>query len=255
MKPIVILEHLAHEHPGLLRRVLERRALPWRTIRLHEGEPVPASPEELGGLIVLGGDMNTDETDRYPHLEDERRLLAAGVAAGVPILGLCLGAQLLAEATGGKVTHGQPEIGFIPVTRTPEGCADPLLSAFIDGSPTFNGHGDSITAGPGAVILASSGQAPIQALRVGARAWGLQFHPEFDADLVATYIAASGVPAYLRANGWEPDALLAEARRHDVAHQQMGAALLDRWLDLAVDAAILHRHTTAPAGGTRGGQA
>lgn len=229
----MVLEHLPHEPPAVLGRVLDASGTPWRTVRLHAGDPVPRDPAALGGLVVLGGDMNTDDDDRHPHLREERALLGRCVAAGTPVLGLCLGAQLLAEATGGRVAHATPEIGFLPVTRTPAGRDDPLLSALPDHSPTFNAHGDLITLGEG-VLLASSAQTVVQAFRVGERAWGLQFHPEFDADLVQGYVTAPGVPAYLRANGWEPARLLAQARRHDAAHQRMGGALLARWLELAV---------------------
>ena len=234
MQPIVVLEHLPHEHPGVLAEVLDGRAVPWRTARLHAGDPVPAGPAGLGGVVVLGGDMNTDQTAQFPHLEDERRLLTVCVAAGTPVLGLCLGAQLLAEAVGGTVVHTTPEIGYIPLRLTPAGGDDALLSVLADGTPTFNAHGDTIAAAPGAVVLAGSAQTARQALRVGERAWAMQFHPEMDAGMVAEYIRATGVPAYLRANGWEPEDLLAEAHRHEAAHRAMGAALLGRWVDLAV---------------------
>lgn len=242
---IAVLEHLPHEHAGVLTGVLDRRGVGWRTVRLHAGEPVP-EPGQLGGLVVLGGDMNTDEDDRHPHLADERRLLGACVAAALPVLGICLGAQLLAEATGGRVTHERPEIGFVPVHRTAAGDADALLSAFPDGSVTFNAHGDAITPGADAVVLARSADTPVHAFRVGESAWGVQFHPEFDADLVAGYVRAPGVGAYLRANGWEPDALLAEARRQDQAHRRMGAALFDRWVDLALLSASSPRTPAGP---------
>jgi GMP synthase-like glutamine amidotransferase len=234
MPQVTVLEHLPHEHAGLLGRVLAEDRVAVRTVALHAGERVPRHPVEVGALVVLGGDMNTDQTDAFPHLVDEVRLLGACVEAQTPVLGLCLGAQLLAEATGGKVTHGEPEIGYVPVRRTPEGRRDPLFAAFDDGARTFNAHADQITTGPDAVVLAASAATPVHAFRVGPRAWGVQFHPEFDAALCAGYVRAPGVEGYLRGAGWDPAALLAEARRHDAAHQAMGARLLRRWLSLAL---------------------
>jgi len=237
VQPITVLQHLSHEGPGVLADVLDGRGLVWRSVALHDGEPVPRDPRALGGLVVLGGDMNTDEEDRYPHLAEERRLLAACVDAGTPVLGLCLGAQLLAEAAGATVVHGRPEIGYVPVTRTAAGRDDALLSTLEDGTRTFNAHGDHVVAGPATTVLATSEQTAVHALRVGERAWGVQFHPEVDAAFVAGYVQAPGVPAYLRANGWEPGALVAEARRHDADHRRAGAALLGRWVDLVAGVA------------------
>jgi GMP synthase-like glutamine amidotransferase len=226
---ITVLEHLAHEGSGVLGEVLDAAGADWHVVRLHAGDAVPADAD---ALVVLGGDMNTDEADRYPHLTDEVALLRRLVPHGVPVLGICLGAQLLAEATGGAVTHGQAEIGYPPVTLTAEGRRDPLLGVLGEATPTFNAHGDHIAVGPEATVLASSAATRVHAFRVG-RAVGVQFHPEIDAAFVMGYVAAPGVEAYLGSHGWTGARLLAEARARDAEHRAMGARLLGRWVELA----------------------
>lgn len=247
MPDVVVLQHLPHEHAGVLRQLLAGSGLGSRTVQLWRGEPVP-EPDGIGALVVLGGDMNTDQADEYPQLSHEVALLERCVAGGVPVLGICLGAQLLAMATGGHVMHGAPEIGYVPVHLTPAGRQDHVLAELPDATPTFNAHADTIALGPDAVLLAHSAATPVHAFRVGPAAWGVQFHPEFDAALVAGYIAAPGVDAYLRGGGCDPQALLAEARTLDAAHTAMGAALFTRFLRAA---ALVGRGSAA--GGWHGG--
>lgn len=230
---VTVLQHLPHEHAAVAGEVLHARGYRVRTVRLWEGEPCPGDPDGLGALLVLGGDMDSDDKERYPFLADEVALLRRCVAAGTQVLGLCLGAQLLAEATGGRVDHGEPEIGYPVIHRTDAGRADPVLAALDDGTPAFNGHRDYVTPGQGSVVLARSAACPVQAFRTGT-ALGLQFHPEIDAELVAGYVAVPEVRAYLRGAGWEPEALLAEARRRDPEHRAMGWRLLDRWAAVAL---------------------
>jgi len=230
---VTVLEHLAHEGSGVLGEVLDGAGADWYVVRLHAGEPVPGDAD---ALVVLGGDMNTDDVDGYPHLRDEVDLLRELVPRGTPVLGICLGAQLLAEATGGSVSHGDAEIGYPAITLTDEGRRDELLGVLGDATPAFNAHGDHIDAGPGATVLASSAATRVHAFRV-ARAVGVQFHPEIDAAFVEGYVTAPGVEEYLAANGWTGARLLAQARSHQAAHRAMGARLLRRWVDLVGAAA------------------
>jgi GMP synthase (glutamine-hydrolysing) len=229
---VTVLQHLPHEHAALAGELLEARGHRVRTVRLWDGQACPADPREVGALIVLGGDMDTDERDRYPFLADEVRLAGRCVEAGTPVLGICLGAELLAEATGGRVRHGVPEIGYPEIHRTDAGRTDEVLGALADGTPAFNGHHDHVEVGAGAVVLAYSDLSPVQAFRVGS-ALGLQFHPEADARLVSGYVRVPEVRTYLRDAGWDPGALLAEACSRDAAHRAAGARLLGRWLDVA----------------------
>lgn len=229
---VTVLQHGPWGGPGVVGRQLMARGVELDVRKIYDGDAVPDDPPEA--LIVLGGQMCTDEKAVYPFLEMETVLLGKCVASETPTLGICLGAQLLAEATGGSVRHGVAEIGFPAVRRTEAGRDDPVLSAFADGTPTFNAHRDFIAAGPDAVVLAESDATPVHAFRVGTRAYGLQFHPEMDAPQVERYASAGQPGAYLRRHGWEPSNLIALAHRHDAHHRQMGERLADRWLEEVV---------------------
>jgi GMP synthase (glutamine-hydrolysing) len=229
---VTVLQHGPWGGPGVVGRQVVARGHELDVRAVYAGDEVPDDPPEA--LIVLGGQMCTDEKTAYPFLEQELALLGKCVASDTPALGICLGAQLLAEATGGSVRHDVPEIGYAPVRLSAAGREDPLMSRFIDGTPTFNAHRDFITAGPDAVVLASSDRAPVHAFRVGTRVYGLQFHPEMDAAQVERYANADQPGEYLRRHGWQPRDLIALARRHDVDHDRMGRQLADRWLDHVV---------------------
>ena len=225
------MQHLAHEHGGVLSEVLAERGDDVVEVRCWEGEGVPTNPAGFDAVVVLGGDMDTDEDATFPHLRDERALLGAAVDAGVPALGLCLGAQLLAEATGGAVHHRVPEVGYPAIRLLPGAGDDPVLRVLPDGAQLFNAHRDAIEAPPSATVLACSDQTSVHAFRVGSStpSYGLQFHAEIDASYVATYVEVPGVPAYLRDNGWEPRDLLFEARRRNEQHRAIGRGLFSTW--------------------------
>lgn len=189
------------------------------------GADVPeAPPAGHHAVVLLGGGFLPDDDARHPWLAAERRLARRCVAEGVPLLGICLGAQLLAAAHGGTVrgSHGTPERGSHPVTRRPESAGDPLLGALPATFPVIQHHRDQITElPPGAVHLAESPLCPVQAFRLGEAAWGTQFHPEVGADRLARWDAAA-----LAEEGVDPVALRVEAERNEPASARAARGLV-----------------------------
>ena len=154
--------------------------------RPDRGEPLPEDLDGVHGLVVLGGSMAAWEDDVAPWLPGTRRLLALAVASGVPVFGICLGAQLLAFATGGRVQRGPHgiEAGLARILPTAAADGDPLMAALpAAGFVGAQGHQDAVVElPPGAVLVATGSPYPHQAFRLGATAWGVQYHPEVTAD-------------------------------------------------------------------------
>jgi GMP synthase-like glutamine amidotransferase len=180
-----ILQHVAHEGPGMIALAVSDAGGEPAVVRIDRGEPVPApaTVAEMAGLVVLGGPMGVHDTDAW--LADERDLLRAAVEAGLPVLGVCLGAQQLAAALGAEVTAGPaPEVGVGEVHLTPDALHDPVFGPAPSPLPCAHWHGDTFALPEGAVRLASNDAYANQAFRAGARAYGLQFHVEVTAALV-----------------------------------------------------------------------
>ena len=180
MDPIVIIQHEDANPPGSIARYLSLAGLTHETRHVGRGDPLPSSPAGFAALIVLGGDMNTHETDKFPFLRLERDLMLACLRAEAPLLGICLGAQQLAAAAGGEVYHRAfSEIGWTQVDIvTP----DPLMVGVPSPFTCLEWHDYSFRLPPGALRIAAREDGE-QVFRMGRRAWGMQFHPEVDAEV------------------------------------------------------------------------
>jgi GMP synthase (glutamine-hydrolysing) len=190
MNPVVCVRNDRDDTLGITAAVLGEAGAP--LVRLDAFEPDIRWPdlEEIGGLIVFGGEMNVDEIDRHPYLLTQRALMRRAADAGLPVLGICLGAQMLARAFDAPVYRAPVrELGFTPVRVTELGQRDALLGAFQSGDRVFQWHEDTFDLPAGADLLVAGDDVPIQAFRLGGQAWGVQFHFEVDAD---------GVEAWLR---------------------------------------------------------
>jgi GMP synthase (glutamine-hydrolysing) len=156
----------------------------YEIVRPDKGENLPRAGD-IRAIIVLGGAMGVHDIERHPFLIGLKRFIGESATRGIPYLGICLGGQLLADALGGRVTPNScGEKGTLTVRISPEGTADPLFAGLPEEFVTFQWHNDCFAPPEGATLLASSPGCPNQAFRIGARAYGLQFHPEVDRAIV-----------------------------------------------------------------------
>lgn len=228
-RAVLIVQHVAVEGPGVIGNVLRMRRVPTRLVAPDEPLPAQAARDPIG-IVVLGGPMGVYEADRHPRLREELAMLERAVAAGTPVLGICLGSQLLAVALGARVHRGpRKEIGWLDVTLQPAAHEDALLSVAPPRFTALHWHGDVFELPAGARHLAASEQTAHQAFAHG-RAWGLLFHLEAPAAQVEAM--ARAFPDELKEAGVSPDSLVAATRRLAADAERLGTAVFDRWADL-----------------------
>lgn len=230
--PIVYaLQHLAAEPLGIIGEALEARGVAAEYVRLFDGEPVPDGMPDAAGLIVMGGSMGAYEQDKYPFLSGEIRLIEAALKAEKPVLGICLGSQLLATALGAEVRSAdQKEIGWLPVTLTEAAIADRLFCEVERRFSAYQWHGDVFDLPRGAVTLASSVQTPCQAFAYEERAYGLLFHLEATREIVEDMVR--GFSEELDEEGIDGAEIIAQSRDHLAQHQRIGQSVFQRWANL-----------------------
>jgi GMP synthase (glutamine-hydrolysing) len=195
-------------------------------------EAPPPALDGVGAAIVFGGAMNVDEEDAHPWLRDEKAFLRRLLAEGPPVLGVCLGAQLVAEAAGAEPRRAsEPEIGWLEVELRPEARDDALLGPLPQRVDGFQWHSYEAPLPPGAVPLAAS-PVCLQAYRLdGGRGWGLQFHAEVTRESVELWLADYREDPDAVRIGLDPEALRAETARKIEAWNQLGRGLCARFLE------------------------
>lgn len=231
MRPVVLIGHEDWETFGVAPRTLRDAGVPWIEHRAHTGARSP-DLSEISGIVLYGGSMNVDMTDRYPFLSDELITIRKAVDAGVPYLGICLGSQMLARALDHPVyPAGIREIGFNALHPTAVAADDELLSVFADGDPVFHWHEDTFELPDGATLLATGDEVALQAFRYGSAAWGLQFHFEVDRAEIELWLDAAGEEE-VRSWGKSTEQILVEADRHIEGHEERASELLRRFAEV-----------------------
>lgn len=191
MKRLLVLEHSTSEGPGTLTQWAKQKGYELHRHPVYETTAFP-SLETFDALVVLGGSMGAYDEKGFPWLVDEKRFLKTAITAKKPILGICLGSQLLAEVNGGKVSPGpHQEIGWFQVELSESTRRDPIFRDFPPRFSAFHWHGDTFTLPAGAVPLASSDVYSNQGFRLGDKQLALQFHPEVNEDLLLKWMEES----------------------------------------------------------------
>ena len=176
---ILILKHVEIEGPETIGRFFTDEGFEIRVLDLYKGDRLPGTFDHLDAVVSLGGPMNVYEEDKYPFLKEENVFLRGILERGIPFMGICLGGQLIAKASGSKVGRSpEKEIGFLPVQLTAAGKKDPLFQGVAGALDVFQWHEDMFEVPAAGTLLASSPACPHQAFRVGPCAYGVQFHIE-----------------------------------------------------------------------------
>lgn len=232
LRPVIVLQHAESEALGTFETGLKAAGLQPVYIKTFSGQAAPESSDGACGLIVMGGPMGVYETIRYPFLNREMKLIEHFLRAEKPILGICLGSQLLAACLSAEVRKGaRKEIGWYPVRLTDRGARDPLWKGQTPSFTAFHWHGDIFDLPGGAVSLASSDLTEVQAFRFGDRAYGFLFHLEVTEDRIRGML--SEFASEIEAEKLSPGSILNEARSFLPLLERIGTDVFGGWAKLA----------------------
>lgn len=231
---VLVFQHVPYEPLGTLDPLLKEAGFRIRYVNFGRMPGQRPALDRYAALIVLGGPMNADQIDSHPNLLTEVEIIRQAVGRNMSVLGICLGAQLLAKALGGRVTRNATrEIGWHDVVLTEAGLNDPVLSGFAPRQEVFQWHEDGISLPPGIDTLASSPASPVQAFRYGEHAYGFQFHLEANRPLIERWLTVPAHRASLReeSGAVDPAAILRRAETSMAPLEALSRATFSRWID------------------------
>ena len=231
---VLVFQHVPYEPLGTLDPLLKEAGFRIRYVNFGRMPEQRPAPDRYAALIVLGGPMNADQIDTYPNLLTEVEIIREAVDREMSVLGICLGAQLLAKALGGHVARNPTrEIGWHDVELTEAGLRDPVLSTFAPRQEVFQWHEDGITLPPGVECLASSPASPVQAFRHGEHAYGFQFHLEANRPLIERWLTVPAHQASLQEEGGaaDPTDILRRAETSMAPLEALSRETFSRWIE------------------------
>jgi len=231
MLPVLIFRHASIEGPGYFTTFLDRHGIPWQLVRIDAGETVPENLNGVSGICLMGGPMSVN--DDLPWISQELALIRQAVAADIPVIGHCLGGQLMTKALGGSVSANPvKEIGWGDVRVTDPDAARPWLGDTQASMLAFHWHGESFSLPPGATRILDSAYCTNQAYVLNDRHISMQCHVEMTPDLIASWcvngaeeIAASDSPGVQTSEAMQADMVARTARLHQLADK-----IYSRWI-------------------------
>lgn len=229
MKPMLIVTHVAHEGPGYLQTVLQRRAIPYHLVTIDRGEPLPERIADYSGLVSMGGPMSVN--DPLPWIEQEMRLIRDAIKTGLPVLGHCLGGQLISKALGGKITRNPvPEIGWYDVEQIDSPVRRDWLGDLPQQFPAFHWHGETFSIPAGATLLLRNVNCAHQAFVLG-NTLALQCHIEMTAPMVRDWVVRAPEDFTPPRGAVQPaEAVLAQLETRVTGLQNIAEKIYARWL-------------------------
>lgn len=230
-KSVLVIQHAAVENIAAIAEPLaEAKVIP-QTIELFNGHDIPATLNDHRGLIMMGGPMSVYEQSRYPFIQQEIKLIQGAIAAGKPVLGICLGSQLIATALGARVYPGKKkEIGWYKVRLSQGGRRDPIFVGVPSSFMAFHWHGDIFDLPGDATPLLASDLTGCQGFRSGARTWGLLCHVEVTAESIGNMLLA--FPDEIKAAGLNARTILQQTPEYLPALAAIGKNIFTRWTAL-----------------------
>jgi GMP synthase (glutamine-hydrolysing) len=235
MRKLLVCQHVPHEILGTLNPLLKRAGFRIRYVNFGRHPDAEPSLERYYGLVVLGGPMSVNEDHRHPHLKTEMKLIEQALQKKIPVLGICLGAQLIAKVLGASVYRNQEkEIGWYDVRGTEESKQDPVLAKFRDTEKLFQWHEDTFDIPRGAVHLAASELCANQAFRYESNVYGLQFHLEVDEPMIQRWLTVGDNAKEIAAlrGKIDPETIRAETHNHIRRLNKLSAQAFGEFIDL-----------------------
>ncbi len=234
MKPVLVIRNVSYETEGMLEPLLREQGLDLEIVDFQKDPSAAPRLEGHAGLVVMGGPMGANDIERYPHLARVEQLCAQAMEGGVPMVGVCLGAQVMARALGAEVfPNPVREVGWYDLAITEAGSTDPLFSRLEADEVVLQWHGDTFDLPEGAVLLASSPDCVNQAFRYGDAAYAIQFHLEILRPMIEEWVRRDAARGWLGRKGRiSADRILGDTRAYMDRSMEIGRRVFTRFARL-----------------------